>query len=148
MGCTLAGICLMPDGILLFHCGDSRIYYYNSNMSRQLSSDDTIAQLAVNVGRITAEEARHLTQRHHLTNFLGYEKFTCQIKQLKPLRTGDHLLICSDGIHDLIEPNVLDKFLSQSTQSPLAATGRDLAQQALNHGGDDNLSLILMQLSE
>lgn len=147
MGCTLAGICLIPEGVLLFQCGDSRIYYQRGNSLKLITVDETVAQVAVNAGRLSAEAARHCPQRHHLTNFLGYEQFNCQVKVLKPLQAGDNLLICSDGVHDLIEPELLKKTLLNPEQASVAHVGQQLTQHALQAGGDDNLSLILLRLS-
>jgi protein phosphatase len=148
MGCTLAGVCLIPEGVLVFQCGDSRIYYQRGNLLKLITVDETVAQIAVNAGRLSADEARHSPQRHHLTNFLGYEQFSCQVKLLKPLQAGDTLLICSDGLHDLIDPEHLKDTLLNTEQGSVASIGKKLTQQALDAGGDDNLSLIVLQLSK
>jgi protein phosphatase len=65
---------------------------------------------------------------------------------LKSLQAGDSLLICSDGVHDLIEPEQLKQSLLNPNS--VATVGKQLTQQALKAGGDDNLSLIVLRVSK
>lgn len=147
MGSTLAGVCLISNGHLIFHGGDSRVYRYRRPVLKMLTVDDTVAQLAVRTGQMTLKQAKHSQQRHRLTNFLGYEGFLCHIEPGAALRNEDILMISSDGLHDLIEPGNLEYLFNQhSTYLPTLV--QKLVNQAFDNGGYDNISLILIRLDE
>ncbi len=145
MGCTLAGICLTLQGFLVFNCGDSRVYRYRHPHLKLLTEDDTVTQNAVRNGKMTMAEARRSEQRHRLTNFLGYTHFSCKINEHLLLREQDIILICSDGLHDLLSDKEIEEILANKEIS-LPHMGQQLAKQAIKKGGYDNISLILIQL--
>lgn len=145
MGCTLAGICLTMQGFLVFNSGDSRVYRYRYPHLKLLTEDDTVTQIAVRNGKMTIAEARRSEQRHRLTNFLGYTHFSCKINEHLILREQDIILICSDGLHDLVSDNEIEAILDNKNNS-LPNMGQQLAKLALKKGGYDNISLILVRL--
>jgi protein phosphatase len=127
MGCTLSGVCLQGAELWMFHCGDSRVYRYSSRL-RQLSRDDTVAEMAVQWGRMTP---------------VGDSRCNFAFRKLPALQAGERLLVSSDGLHDLIPPHQLAELASQAGK--LQNIGKHLAEAALGHGGDDNISLILIE---
>lgn len=145
MGCTLSGICLVsPQYFVVFNVGDSRVYRYRAPELTLLTEDDTVTHWAMKTGKMDIKEARRSAQRHRLTNFLGYESFSCTIERGPLLHVEDVILICSDGLHDLVEEDHIATILSEKTFS-LPTLGKKLADQAVDNGGNDNISLILMR---
>jgi len=148
MGCTLTGVCLTPHGFLVFNIGDSRVYHYSSNGLNLLTVDDTAAQRALEEGRITAVEARHSIERHHLTNYMGYSECHIKISEKPALQDGNILLVCSDGLYDLLGDDRLGKVFFEHEKAPLPQLGEYLANQAIAYGGYDNISLILIRFEQ
>ncbi len=145
MGCTLSGICLAsPQYFVVFNVGDSRVYRYRAPSLTLLTEDDTVSHWAMKNGKMSLTEARRSTQRHRLTNFLGYESFFCTIERGPLLHIEDVILICSDGLHDLVEENYVAEILSEKTFS-LPTLGKKLIDKAIDNGGNDNISLILIR---
>jgi len=145
MGCTLTGVCLTSEGFLVFNIGDSRVYHYSPPQLTLLTVDDTAAQKAFLEGRITAAEAEHSIERHHLTNYIGYSNYHPAISKQPALQDRDILLICSDGLYDLLGDERLEKILFEYKTAELSQLGKYLASQALAYGGYDNISLILIR---
>jgi protein phosphatase len=141
MGCTLTGVCLMPSGYLVFNSGDSRVYRFRSGFLKQLTDDDTLVNLAVKAGQMTYEEAEQSSTRHTITNSIGYADFRLKCSPGPELRDGDRLLICSDGLHDLVSIEVMERIIEQ--HEPEQATAALIAA-AKENGGNDNISIILM----
>ncbi len=140
MGCTLAGVCLAPEGYLVFHAGDSRVYRFRNGVAKQLTRDDSIVSLAVEAGQMTREEAERSPVRHTITNVVGSSSFQLHLEQGPPLRDGDILLVCSDGLHDMLSHEELERCAGAS--SPLESKVDAWIQAALDAGGHDNISLI------
>jgi PPM family protein phosphatase len=145
MGCTLAGVCLTPSGYLVFSAGDSRVYRVRDGVVRALTVDDTLTNAQKNAGIIDDEEEKRSADRHTLLNLLGSHSFQLRIKANNEFRDGDLILICSDGIHDLISHQRIKECLSGNNNIELDVQA--LCEAAIAAGGGDNLSAILIELS-
>jgi PPM family protein phosphatase len=141
MGCTLSGVCLTPHGYLVFNAGDSRVYRFR-HLLTLLTRDDTVTELRASVGGLTYAEAEASDARHTLTNCLGSEDFRLAMAPGRELRDNDRLLICSDGLHDLVKDDEMNTILGSS--SSLEVVCSQLANGAIANGGQDNISLILV----
>ena len=141
MGSTLAGAVLFLSGILTFNVGDSRSYLHTSDHLVQLSRDDV-------QDRGTDASGHRLS--HGITQALGGANFPVpvhpHINTDPPLAPGETLLLCTDGITDMVPDKTIKDVLSWAP-SPERAV-RDLAGRALRAGGFDNLSLIVARLVE
>ena len=144
MGCTLTGICLTPEGHLIFNAGDSRVYRYRNGLL-PLTTDDSVTSLMVQTGRMTYEEAESSALRHTITNSMGSPSFRLSISRGRELRDGDIFLICSDGLHDLVPEVRMDAIISQNRNLDRVMT--DLISEAVNNGGHDNISAIFVQFA-
>jgi len=146
MGCTLAGVALMGREYVVFHAGDSRVYRFRRGAMRQLTEDDTLVALAVRSGRMTLEEAETSSARHYVTNATGVEFFELHTAEAQSLRPGDSLLVCSDGLHGMIDFENMERLLAGegSVEERCAA----LAAEAVHRGGQDNISIILIDAEE
>ncbi|KPQ00005.1 MAG: protein phosphatase [Rhodobacteraceae bacterium HLUCCA12] len=146
MGCTLAGVCLTGTGYLVFHAGDSRIYRYRRGVIKALTLDDTLAGLAVRAGRLTVGASARHPRRHVLTNYAGSLEFSLAIEDGRGPDDGDVVMICSDGLHDLVPPAELESLFDRAA-TDLDTLGHTLIESAIAHGGHDNVSVVLLRFS-
>ena len=146
MGCTLAGVALLGLEYVVFHAGDSRVYRLRNGALRQLTEDDTLVAMAVRSGRMTPEEAETSPARHYVTNATGVPNFELHVAEPQSLRSGDTLLICSDGLHGLVDFETLESLVSQ--EGTPARRAAALAAEAVARGGLDNISAILVDVRQ
>jgi serine/threonine protein phosphatase PrpC len=136
MGTTLVGAVLTPTALLTFNVGDSRCYLLSANQLVQLSQDDV------------AEEGNNRSghrRSHAITQALGGSSFPVAIEPHinvdAPLKSEEVLLLCSDGLTDMVADQGISIALS-ATNDPIRAV-RELAGKAFSAGGRDNVSLIV-----
>ena len=139
MGTTwTSALCLSHD-VLIVHLGDSRAYSLRQKELRQITHDETVAQAFVDAGK-SPQSVKQF--RHLLLNNFGGEKqeVSAQIYHVR-IESGDRLLLCTDGLTDMIP----DDHISQTLQShacPQKACD-ELVEQALLNGGKDNVTVIV-----
>jgi protein phosphatase len=142
MGTTLTAAYSIGVDLFIIHVGDSRAYLYRNGKLLQLTKDHTVAQAMADAGYIDPEEVRHHNKRNVLTNFLGghHGKVKADVRWLR-LKDGDRLLLCSDGLTDMLDDPEIAQILSAKDQPRDAA--QQLMQAALEHGGRDNVTVIV-----
>nr|WP_245217519.1 bifunctional protein-serine/threonine kinase/phosphatase [Rheinheimera maricola] len=127
---TFTALVLKSQTAHFFHIGDSRLYHWRDGLLAQLSQDHTT---------VLSE------QRQFLGRALGMDvHFELQQGSIS-IKTGDRFLLCSDGLSDFISPEALQQAVSAA--SDLEQTAQQLKQQALAQGCDDNISLILLEIT-
>lgn len=143
MGTTVTGVIMYNNVLYYAHIGDSRIYIYNQNFIDQVTTDHTYVNTLLLNGIITYKQALKHPKRHILTNALGIKKnVSVDIGQIS-LKNDDNLLICSDGLYNHLDKKKLLKILSDDTDFETKA--ENLVEKALDLGGTDNITLILLQ---
>jgi serine/threonine protein phosphatase PrpC len=142
MGTTLTVTYSVGIDLFVVHLGDSRVYLFRGGQLQQLTRDHTVAQAMADAGYIAPEEVRHHRKRHVLTNFLGghHGKVKGDVRWLR-LRDDDRLLLCSDGLTDMVDDDTIARILQKHEQPVDAA--QTLLAQALNRGGLDNITIIV-----
>jgi serine/threonine protein phosphatase PrpC len=144
MGSTLAICLLIGTQAYLANVGDSRIYLVNRQSIKQLTTDHTLVQHMITEGQIGAEEARYHPQRNVIYRSLGEKpsvEADCVSQQLFP---HDQLLLCSDGLSSLLDDEQIYETILKA-RSPQEACDQ-LVQAANASGGDDNISVILIEI--
>ena len=145
-GTTISGVAVSEhDGVcywLVINIGDSRTYRLAGGALEQISVDHSAVQELIDAGRISPADAENHPERHVITKAVGAGSRAEPDYWLIPASAGDRLLICSDGLSkevgaDQIARVLLDEF------SPEVAADR-LVQLALQHGGRDNVSVIVV----
>jgi len=142
MGTTVVVALTDPHSIVIGHIGDSRAYLVRRDEMIQLTEDHSLVNELVRTGQITSEEATNHPRRNVLTRALGTEPRTRAEMGDFSWQEGDMLLLCSDGLSGLIDCPTMLK-LVQSGNSPEEIVDR-LVEQALNAGGDDNITVVLL----
>ncbi len=145
MGTTLTLVSLASDGIATFgHVGDSRAYLLRGTDLRQLTEDHTVAAEYVASGQISAEEATSHPQRHMLTRTLGLTRFVNIDEFDIPLEPGDRLLLCSDGLNEMVSDGEIRNALGDGTTDEVSWRLVEMANEA---GGVDNTTVIVVDVS-
>ena len=142
MGTTLTAVRSMGRHLQIVHVGDSRAYLLREGRLHRLTRDHTYVQLLVDSGQLSKEEAADFGARHVLVNALGGhdEDVEVDVDQLE-LVNGDRLLLCSDGLTDLVDDEAIRRVLIDSRDSAKAC--RRLLDLALERGGRDNVTVVV-----
>jgi len=144
MGTTLVGALILSHEIYIVNVGDSRCYIYTDGGLQQVTSDHSLVQALVDCGDITPEEARTHPKKNLITRALGTEDtIRSDVFQLER-RPGDIMLLCSDGLSNIITEDVLAQELSAMTSCENSS--RNLLSLAVEQGAPDNVTVVLAQL--
>jgi PPM family protein phosphatase len=142
MGTTLTLVTLSPEGIAVFaHVGDSRGYLLRDGKLRQVTQDHTVAAEYVAQGQISSDEAAAHPQRHMLTRTLGLTRFVNVDESEIQLAPGDRILLCSDGLTEMVPDPRIVEALEGSTPDEAVWSLIEMANAA---GGVDNISVIVV----
>lgn len=146
MGTTLVGVHEQDRSYHLCWVGDSRAYRFDraSGTLSQLTRDHTVAELLAASGELDADQVATHPQRHILTSCLGQRGEAPVIEERQEnWGVGDWLLLCSDGLSGELSPERIGEVLGRH-DDPEAAT-RELVDSALDAGGRDNISLVIIK---
>ena len=141
MGTTLE-ICLIYNNkAFIGHVGDSRIYRIRKEFMRKLTQDHSYVQKLVKDGTITQEEATHHPQKNMLMKALGCNAFVEPDVMAKGFLKEDILVMCSDGLTNLVAQEEIFKFAKKDIeQAP-----KDLIEIANKNGGYDNITVVIIK---
>jgi serine/threonine protein phosphatase PrpC len=141
MGTTLTAVALADDGrYVVAQVGDSRAYLLRDGRLTQLTRDDSWVQELVDRGEITREQARRHPRRSVVLQALDGDPGRRASLATRRARPGDRLLICSDGLSDVVGDDELAAALRHPSR---AACADELIERALVAGGRDNVSVIV-----
>jgi protein phosphatase len=142
MGTTLIVACSVGTDLMLYHVGDSRGYLFRHGRLHRLTRDHTLAQDLADAGAIGPDEVQTHRLRHVLTRVVGRGGGAVEAEvQHVHLQDGDWLLLCTDGLTEMVPDSVLAGVLS-STPTPADAC-QTLLDHALKAGGRDNITITL-----
>ena len=145
MGTTLTAVLASPEAIHLAHVGDSRAYLSRAGALRQLTRDHTLVDRMVQAGEISRDEAEVHPHRNVLIRALGTEpKVDVEALDLG-LLDGDQVLLCSDGLHDMVTESQISAILDIARGAPQDAAER-LVRAANRAGGIDNITAIVLEV--
>ena len=112
MGTTMTLVQLNPDGVADFaHVGDSRAYLLRDDELDLITTDHTLVNELIELGRITPEEAEHHPHRHLITRVLGLGPVGVDTFSIT-LTDGDRLLLCSDGLNTMVSDVTIKNLLA------------------------------------
>ncbi|MRJ75620.1 serine/threonine-protein phosphatase [Aeromicrobium sp. SMF47] len=145
MGTTLEVMLWDGEKLAVAHLGDSRAYRLRGGTLTQISTDHTFVQSLVEEGKISRAEARvHPHRSLLLRALLGRDEGEADLSWIQPM-AGDRYLLCSDGLTDMVEDDVIRRALSAETID-MAAT--ELVRLALEAGGVDNVTVVIAEFVE
>jgi serine/threonine protein phosphatase PrpC len=144
MGATVTAVCVQGDHAHIAEVGDSRAYLLRNARIRQVTRDQSFVQYLVDAGALKPEEAATYPMKNVVLQAMGQRPDVQVALGRLELRRGDKLLLCSDGLSGKVKS---EEMLAQVQQAPsLEAACRALVDLANEHGGDDNITVILARV--
>lgn len=144
MGTTVAGVVVREGDVIAFNVGDSRVYRLRGADCEQLSVDHSLVAELVQAGELSVAEARWDRRRNVVTRALGIDTVIEMDHKVIDVVEGDRFLMCSDGLSNELDDGELARLASAGgTMDELA---RRLVDQALDAGGRDNVTAVLLEI--
>ena len=142
MGTTLVLACVDGETLYVSNIGDSRLYIINEK-TRQITRDHSLVEELVLQGRLERGSEAYLEQKNIITRAMGIkEQVTVDFFEVD-LAEGDRILLCSDGLSNMLTDEEIYEIVSQEEDASLLP--RKLVDAANEHGGRDNISVVLIQ---
>ncbi|GAB7388086.1 Stp1/IreP family PP2C-type Ser/Thr phosphatase [Bacillaceae bacterium] len=145
MGTTIALVLLTSSWGIVAHIGDSRVYLLEDDL-RLLTEDHSLVYELVKNGQISQEEAFHHPQKHVLMRALGTEQHVQIDISTFRWKKGNRLLLCSDGLSNKVSEEAMLPLLKEDDSARNRC--EKLIQKALDAGGEDNISVIVIDDSK
>jgi serine/threonine protein phosphatase PrpC len=144
MGTTLTTVLVRDERLFLAHVGDSRAYRWNAEGLEQLTTDHSVVASMIAEGRAAPEEIYSHPHRNVVYRCIG-DKPTVEVDtDILPLAPGDRIVLCSDGLWEMIRDAGIEDVMLQEADPQTAA---DLLVKHANvAGGQDNISVIVLQV--
>lgn len=139
MGTTCTAAVISQGKIHVAHAGDSRGYLQRDQELSQLTEDHSWVAQLVKEGHITSEQARVHPSRNVITRALGIENELVPDIITEEIRAGDIVLLCSDGLHGLVEDGEINEVLDST---PIQEALFTLIRLSNDKGGDDNITAV------
>ena len=142
MGTTIEAALFEEGNITLAHVGDSSVFIISKDDIRKITKDHSVVGMMVENGTITKEEARRHPQRHYITRAVG-TAYDIEVDLITEKLNGSEIvLMCSDGLTDMVAQEEIFDLVRGSESLDKAADA--LVKTAKEHGGADNITLILL----
>ncbi len=150
MGTTLTAVALVGaadgrDTLALCNVGDSRAYVFSGSQMVQVTADHSLAEERMRHGEMTEEEAAVHPQRHILTRALGIGPDVEADMWDLALRSGDRVVLCSDGLSNEVTVEDMASILSAQAD-PTDAAAQLLVDLANAQGGSDNITVVVVEV--
>ncbi len=145
MGTTCTAAIVEGDHLVVAQVGDSRAYLLHEGSLQQITRDHSLVADLVDAGRITEDEARVHPQRSIITRALGNDPDMVPDIYELAVEPGDRLMLCSDGLYGMVVDPVIEK-VTKETPDPSECVD-ELIKAALDAGGADNVSVIVVDIS-
>lgn len=145
MGATAIAVRFKEGQLQVGHVGDARLYRLRGDCLERMTVDHSFLQAQLATGRVTADEARVSRSRHLVTRALGSGDQTHPDIAEHQVETGDLYLVCTDGLHELVDERDIGAALTAlDPNAELAA--ETLVTMANDRGGTDNVSVIVVKI--
>jgi protein phosphatase len=145
MGTTVTALLLAGDRVAALNVGDSRCYLSRDGELTQITRDDTYVQALVDQGVLSPDDARRHPQRALVTQAVQGGPFR-PAGRMVPIRPGDRFLLCSDGLSDYVDDEVIAATLRDVTDRKACAT--ELIHRTLEAGAPDNVTVLVADVTE
>jgi|SRR5690625_1207103 len=146
MGTTFVGLYFYRNDVIVAHVGDSRAYRLRDNKLEQLTEDHSLLNDYLRTRDLTPEEIENFPRKNVILRALGM-KSSVQVDTAEHRhQSGDIYMLCSDGLNGMITNEEMEKIMRKH-QKDLDACGEALIKAANDNGGDDNITTLLVRVS-
>ena len=144
MGTTVTMAFHLGAQVCVVHVGDSRAYVYRDGELRQITQDHTLMADMVRSGALRQDEVAEHHLRHVITNVVGGTELgvTVEVRAFEA-QAGDRLLLCSDGLTEMVTNEAIAATLAAESAPEVAA--KTLLAQANDGGGRDNITVLIVR---
>jgi protein phosphatase len=146
MGTTATAVGILADHLYLAQVGDSRAYLVRDGQATQLTKDQSLMQRLVDAGELTEEEAEKSERKNIILQALGPDQKVKVDLTHQPLRQGDVIVVCSDGLSGQVKRDEIATVVSAPGKGLVEASA-ELIDLANSRGGPDNITVIVARLS-
>jgi PPM family protein phosphatase len=141
MGTTCTAAALNDDTLIVAQIGDSRCYVFRNRKLGQVTKDQSLAWQLIEAGAMTPEDAKAFEHANIILQALGVQDRVDVVLSQVPLRKGDIVVLCSDGLHGPVVDHEIEEVLL--AEQDLQKAGEGLLQKALERDGPDNITVVL-----
>ena len=142
MGTTLVAVTVQDDTAYVANVGDSRLYKIGGTIE-QFTEDHSLVEEMVRMGEISKEEARNHPEKNIITRAIGVSETVEPDYFDTKLEKGECLLLCSDGLSNMLEDAQIKEILDRRTD--LRSGAEELVREANRNGGKDNIAVVLIE---
>jgi len=146
MGTTIVAAVFGEKSLYLAHVGDSRIYRLRGGKLKQLTSDHSLLNEYIRLEYVSAEDADTFPLKNVIVRALGLQEQVTVEAAIKTARSNDYLVLCTDGLSDLVSAEEIAEGLLGHDEPKLQV--KDLIERALRAGGVDNITVAVVKLAE
>ncbi len=146
MATTLTFVYIRDDEMYVANVGDSRVYLVHDNIIQQITDDHTYVNDLVKMGAITKDEANTHARKNVITRAIGANANNEPDCFGVPVKKEDRILLCSDGLYDEVDDETILSILTKYDNMTVCA--EDLVVTANENGGNDNISVICIDLED
>ncbi len=144
MGTTLTIAVIYEDQLILAHVGDCRAYLYRDKALMRLTIDHTLVQEMIDAGSLSEADSRTHPRRNVLTRALGSPENVKADTIRLPLKRGDRIMLCTDGLHGAVSEAEILTVLNEEDSSEQAVN--KLIALANEKGGEDNITVLMFSM--
>jgi PPM family protein phosphatase len=146
MGSTLISCFIYGNFGIFSYMGDSRAYLIRDSFIARLTEDHTVVGLMMKMGDLTQQEADMHPMRHIITRHVGMDGEFGPDTVIVDLKPGDKILMCSDGLNDMVTDQQISEIISSAVDIDEAC--ENLVEAANNAGGRDNITVLIVKYGE
>lgn len=145
MGTTVAVALFSPVGVHVAHVGDSRVYSIRNDELTLVTRDHSLLNEYLDLGVLSPEAASGFPRKNVITRALGHEEDVMVDVQCLPVKDGDHWLVCSDGLSDLVQDEEILVHV-RCAGGDLVRACQGLIELANARGGRDNITVVIVRV--
>lgn len=142
MGTTTVASWVEDGKAYVANVGDSRAYFIRGGKIQQITEDHSLVNEQIRAGILSASDAKGHRLKNIITRSVGYQEDVDPDIKSQELKPGDKIVMCSDGLSNLVEDK---EILNLVSASPLKEACQNLISLANERGGDDNITVVILQ---
>ncbi len=145
MGTTMVMGLIRDKKLYIANVGDSRCYLYRKPHIWQVTEDHSLINEQIRLGLLSEEQAKKTIGKNVITRSVGFERDVFPDILEREISNGDIFLLCSDGLSGMVTDTLMCQIFNQSAIEDVTPK---MIEQALEHGGDDNVTVLVLQFQD